>query len=309
MKTISLPIRPSLITCDPQHAFPLSVLESSDIDYKPWLFSNYIDMYGNPLTGEIGFCSPAPDAGLLHTQTVDRRTMLERPANISTLLKQSLEGGYYVWASVSQYYLQYRAVYTGSRVMKDILVYGYDSSQDLFSYCAISKNGVFEQRQLPAIHMEQAFWSASPPDPKRHPVRLLRASDREGADFRTGQVQTLLREYLNGGVQLPHILIEQLEAVERREREVKLVYFTLWLEHKMIMQQRLAYMRKTGALTDDSCEQAYDPIYRHAEIIRKSAIRYMWTRETKYKERACRLLDGMMEEERKCLSDILCRLA
>ena len=159
MSKVLLPlnIRPP-ITSYLNNAFPLAIL-STDDQYEPWFYSNYIQLFAPRVYHEGRFnfyvhkAQPAIVSPLLDTQRFDRAIIEFANASVTDFLSNCLQRGWYVQLYLDEYFIPVRASYGNSHFVHEVLVYGEDSDSKLFTVLGYTERGLIEAQQVEAQYI------------------------------------------------------------------------------------------------------------------------------------------------------------
>jgi hypothetical protein len=174
-------------------AFPLSILEAYDGFSEEYLLQNYIPvafkkLYGNVLTYDRPF--------FWRWDCFEWRISLHYPRkNVLKKIIDYIENGYYVFLCVNEYYIPERHSYQNKYFNHEILIFGFNESENFFQTIAYDINGEYKTQKISFSDIDKAFRSNN-----EHFYKFFALKVRSSYNFHQITTKTLkkkLSRYLN----------------------------------------------------------------------------------------------------------------
>ena len=316
-------------------AYPLSVISSGKGNYNEWIMSNYIQLCANKniknsdgvfleFYGEHGFSSP-----FLEVQKLSWKFLSKMGINLHNVVEKVIEEGYYIYVQVDEYFIPKRWAYNNTHYLHDLLIYGYDKSKgqynvvgydDKFNYVesVISYTEFYNGfvNNFYDLELDENYWADR--------IFIFKYNMNGKYDFNINLVKKTISDYVNSrndfelynrfknsnenkvyGVQIYDKVLEYLESIEKEQiLKLDLRIFKLLEEHKILMIERLLYMRDRGLELEQEVEKYYD-IDRLAKQCKIFAMKYNVMNSKKILELISSSLKIMKEKEIEVLKNVL----
>ncbi|MCI9142901.1 MAG: hypothetical protein HFH87_09810 [Lachnospiraceae bacterium] len=348
MRKILPTIYPS-ITSWTWHANLFSILEQFDYA-KEWIFSNYIQIHcrqdikkQNLLFLEFipGYNSFL-ECPVIHTQYMDRKTVLDVWKDVKNFLRYSIDEGYYIYCICNERYL-FRSE---KNFFHELFIYGYDDDNDTayvadFSFTSSGKYS-FEKVSLDMVCKGIEMVNKSDDYLLRWAGGIILAQARECAELNyklnIEHIKTQLTEYLQGVNSLKHLgllynqdsfsydkngdlyaihafginvfqyLSEYLDKIENVD-DIDIRPFHNLYDHKKLMRMRVEYLLKKKFLSSDiKIVFTFKEIEKKMDIVCKILLKIKVTNDIKLKNKVNSLLYEIQQMESEIIYSILGKL-
>lgn len=332
----NLPLGEPPIKCFLYDAYPLSILSVKE-DYKPWLYSNYIQLccnnkiYNNGIPFLEFFESNLElQNPFLRTQSLAWGSFVKNNINIIDYIITGINDGYYFYSFADEYYIPNRLFYGKHHFIHDIFVFGYDDEKKELQILGYDDKEQFATSTVNYSAFQDAFLSKA--DNQRQlwndRIYLFRYNDAVKYRFDRQAVIELTEDYLNSsntdaryryyhnptnekvfGIKIYDSLINyyQLLTAGQVEYDVR-IPFLLW-EHKKCMKDRLDYLIKVENYQNlDDCYEAYKKLETEAKTLLSIMLVYKYKKNSSYLSKIIAILQQIRAEEIEILKKMLTEL-
>jgi len=331
-----LPIGEPPIRGYQHHANPLSVIASEDLDYLPWLYSNYIQLYYDPtsITGlNFYFNGFVPNFftvsnPLLDIQIIKKETLHINNINIVSFILNLLDNGKYFETSINEYYISNRTAYLKRNFDHEMLVYGYDLNKKCFYTLGYDKSGLYSTTEVSFDTFEKAYSSTSA-HPYSQMIRVYEKKYFKGEkvkyNFDIKLVLILLEDYLSSnntserlrmiapplvnckfGIDACRTLISFLDNISQDHSMYDIRPFHILFEHKKCMLNRIAYMQENNYIKNPgNILGRYKNIEATSLELRNMLLKWSLTKKDKIIDNMKETLSNMINEEHAILSELM----
>lgn len=330
----TLPFEMPPITSYPSHAFPLSVLSTTN-EYLPWLYSNYIQVYYDP--DKILFDFYMVDAlndlycPFLSIKQVPRDLVNKcSPKGICNFLIDCINLGYYIFIFLDEYYIRSSMAYNKVHFDHMILIYGYNREKKYFNVSGFFKNWKYHTSTASFNEIKMAYYNLQKPQAWNQELRLLRLnSEIPKYVFDIRRIKNYLNDYLNSTNNYDHNsvyydpvpvnriyglktiegltnYIDFLKQYGQDNIEISIKTFHVLYDHKKLMLKRIQYLIDQGFLKNG--KYIYNKYLKCTHIackIRNVMIKYDIIRDSRILERIDEYLKKLYLLEKQSLGELL----
>lgn len=328
-----LPVADPPIKSYLHHAYGLSILATRS-DYLPWFHSNYIQWHfdKNFMNDRYSdyfnfFYYPYVEVNMPHMEKLklDRTIMSENELNVDFFIRL-IDEGYYVCTYVDEYYVPNRVAYQNYHLKHEILVYGYDRTEQVFHVLGFDRERAFRPTTVSIDDFMEAFEYGYGGDDDffwRKYIIPARLFDHAEYAFNLKLVTNLLEDYLESresniriamyiqpprdsvfGLKCYEYLDRLLELIEKGEFFIDYRVPSLLWEHKHCMNMRLQYMHSIGLIDKDICDR-YAQVEADALTARNTMLRAFVTNQLSIIPRVRKLVKSVHEKETAVLVPLL----
>ncbi len=323
------------ITTYTQHAHLLAIL-GIEGRAKPWIFSNYIQLYicKNLNEGQwADFYFPMP----YETRPFDLCKWMRVQKNEESYVEQHYESiieyitglldeNYYVHMMVNYKYIS-TSVYYKKNIDRyhDVLVYGYDNSSETlycadfmfnatkYSFSTCSFNDFIKAYDSSA-HIDRTTYM-------NHLIYSYKIRNECDYEFHVFNILYWLKQYMKGeapeywngynycnkekiiwGINYYEALVESISSLKYIYIDVR--YYHLLCDHKKIMVERLIFLKQYITNLDWYIEQ-YKEIFTACQIVENMIIKYNLTRQIDIIYKIVERIKGIKEKEYKVLNKLI----
>ncbi len=324
-----------IITGYQYRAFPLSIIGTHAACF-PWIFENFIQLRCSKSFEEPQRAFDFADPNLLYNPTPWLATQrLEKAfsgdhAALQRLVIDSLQNNHYVYLYVDEYFIPNRVPFGKAHIPHDILISGYDDATATFEVAGFDEQGTYQQTQVTYLQFQQAtqatvhnqLWPVA-----HNQLLLLRLNSDACYSFALSHVKELLTAYLMSTIpSYPSVQTQPvpdsaygLEVYEMLQRYVQLGQehhiepetrpFQMLLEHKQLMQRRLAYLQTLGYLDQQThLTQKYAEIAKVCLAARNALIKYQITDQERLLAKIQAHMITIQKQERDVLNELIEKL-
>jgi len=207
----------------------------------------------------------------------------------SEILKK-IYNGYYVSATVDEFYIPNRSAYKRERAYHDILIYGFNLEKNVFYTCGYDITEKFTSMDydidliissieicLQERHTKPHFHFFKPNYRKSH-FDLEKVKD---SFTKYICCQPIKNRVYDGyyGLSAYDNLINIIKMSDINNKTLRWATFSMLYEHKKLMLQRFEYMRNIGIFLNDSILEEYKEVVKIARIIEMMYVKYTLTGE------------------------------
>jgi hypothetical protein len=315
-----LPIGNPQIMAYQNYAFPLSVLACDD-EYLPWFYSNLIQLYyiadsKVPFTFFYNGASVDPllSIPMLQNQYLKSQTVINNNIDLIDFIINSIRDGYYLKASVNEFFIPNRRAHCNHNFNHGIMVYGYDYKEKLIYCLGFNERYIFCSSKITFDDFSKAFYSTGTDSD----LYLFKKNNYKYC-FDLSLVTELLYDYLHSdntsqrlkvnknplsnckfGLEACKYLIEYFKLLQegRVEYDIRPLH-VIW-EHKKCMLGRLKYMYDNNYLEDISyIYNEYSNLEKEALAIRNIFIKWNITNDKSIIVRIIESLESIIKREEK----------
>ncbi|MGA5691425.1 hypothetical protein [Cytobacillus pseudoceanisediminis] len=335
MDGLLLPISKPILIGYGHHTFPLSIISQNE-DYLDWVYSNYIQLYGDPVSEKIDFFTDFliqdnlafTSFPWLWINKVSRADLKGQKEDLVLFLKKSLRQQNYLYLYVDEFYLGLNR----QHLLKDILIFGFDDQKKMFIILE------FENLQLNVSHVsyqdlkkayvgfEKSYIVRNEKDQRRKSIYLIKNTSYKRYEFNLDLVKEFLMDYLNSnnslknfqyfsdfkgkegfvfGIKVYEQLIQYLTELQTSPHAINVNLFQTLFEHKKIFLLRMEFMVNKGYLPNSIHIERFREIEKGALQIKNKILRYQITLRGNLLEESVELLKQMYRDERKILKEVL----
>jgi len=163
MQIVKLPYKIPPIVCYQFHAFPLGVLALYD-ECMPWVYNNYISIKCGKDWREskslwIDFISRNISGGIscLDYYIADKTFLGKGKSIFCEYLIDSINNKFYIYTFVDLYYIPHTNAYKKSHVIHDILILGYNLTEENFIVEHFNNEGKLAEFDVSSLELYNAF--------------------------------------------------------------------------------------------------------------------------------------------------------
>lgn len=327
MNLVKLPLGTPLIRTFQYLAYPLSIL-SSDNQYLPWFYSNFIQLSCNRDYKHIDLdfyrygVSLYPMYPSIELYKIPRDYQNITNKHFPEFICDCIEkNNIYFFIHVDEYFIPRRSGYKKKHGDHDILVFGFDRQNQLFNVVGYTDNGVYEETTVEFYELEKAFKACT----SQEAIYMLNRKTNTNFRFDVNLVLELLKEYYNStntsekyslfdnpasstafGIEVYSYIKKSLLLND----EIDIRYFHLLWEHKKCMTLRLDYMNgEQNIQINQTLIDKYKQIEQETLILRNVLLKYKLKKQSLLKKKSIELLNQIEFKEKKVLGELINNLS
>lgn len=321
-ETIKLPLNMPYITTYPANTANLAVATQHP-DFSSWIGTSNIQlMLSKDIVstgGRYAMLEFFPfGCPLINRITIPNR--LFESNNIKSKIIEYLSHSFYVMLEVDLYYIEQSDCYQQYHNWQPILIYGYDHASEMFSVAGFFKQLRYQFVSVPSSNLEYAYNCLSIVEDKRlAPSKcsmcLLSVREEYTHQFCIDSMKEVINDYCNSIVPKGYLFSELLDIrevtdfvfgmdiyslIEQYIKNVKgshencdLRLLHVLHQHKVLWGKRISYLHENDYISASANQELTDlahNIIQRADAIRKYAIKYNLTRQTRILEKMLLLL-------------------
>ncbi len=315
-----LPLRPAPITSYLHHAYPLSIFPQ-EMDFAPWFFSRYIQLrmaepYDPGMDSFNFYHINMYGWPWLVKERINKSLYRRLHIPFSKFVKECIDDGCYVYAYLNERYIPQRFGYHSLDYTHDTLLYGYADNDFLLT--GFTDERTYDQTVVTSAELDLAYMNSSTDTLHHQDIHILRPYAQWEFSFSLSAITRQLSDYLlstntsiknaeyeqplhgSFGIAAMNSLYEQLLTNPKfiSTRDLHL----LW-EHKKIMLNRFAFLRKTVLPLSIEYERSYSTIVDLAQSLRNSSIK----REVLQRHDS-RVASGYLRQQTLGMGELLLRI-
>lgn len=331
-----LPLGEPPIKCFLYDAYQLSILSVKE-DYRPWLYSNYIQLCCNKKIYNNGIpfleffeSNQELQNPFLRTQSLAWGSFVKNDINIIDYIITGINDGYYFYSFADEYYMPNRFFYGKHHFIHDIFVFGYDDEKKEFQILGYDDKEQLATSAVSYSAFRDAFLSKA--DNLRQlwndRIYLFRYNDEAKYRFDIQAVIELIEDYLNSsnsdmryryfhnptnekvfGIKIYDSLIYyyQLLSADQVKYDAR-IPFLLW-EHKKCMKDRIDYLIKVEKYQNlEYCYETYEKLETEAKTLLSIMLVYKYKKNSSYLSKIIDILQQIRTEEIEILKKMLSEL-
>lgn len=314
------------------HAYPLSVL-STHKDFEHWFYTKYIQVVwqnrviGKNLLEVLIFDFYLKNAKQADSPLLDKRVIpmadlasMEEPL---TFVVDMLKQGYAIYLYADDYYIPGRFAYRKMHFVHDLLVYGFEESEETFHIAGYNERMLYTKGTVSSQALREAIKHAQTEEGLTHHPQvelvsvctLLRINPEANCSFQLNEIRKEIADYLTEthvtethtiGRQGSSKFGEYLEAAGDRRTIFDVRPFYLMWEHKKHLRNVLAYVEKQTGFSNEWSGR-FAEIEAAMQKNRNLALKYSISRQSRLLEEMRYHFDQAQEKETGILEDFLNR--
>ena len=292
------------------------VMFAKDMDRYPYYLSNHIILLCNDL-----FDVSCDDMIMYEDENVFERKGLINTSNDAETVKDEiikmLNKGFYASVTVDEYDIPNRYFYQNETFYHDMLIYGYDISENVF-YTAGYDNSNYFTVMKHEIGLISKSVSKCLIERKSKPhLHLFKCKDDINIGFDIVNVKDKLKKYINSepmgvkrykgvyGISAYEELINKFCYSCDSGNFLRKASFSMLYEHKKLMLDRLAYIFKYYTDFDHNIMLSYENILKESKNIQMSSLKYQISKNEKTKIKIIDKLKALADQELNAIEKVI----
>lgn len=296
-----------------RNAIPLSVIGASrkdksemivlndfiEIVFRPWY--HYFD-YDN----HHYFCWPQLTCCRLERDFIRRAKI-----NVADFVINGLETGYYVDASVDEYYIQGKINFNRQHLAHNILIYGYDCEQNVFRTLTYTKSGYYEDLEVSPCDFIKSCASEY-----FGSIQFLKNDPTHQITYDIISIRNKLKRYTESEYEYANNtkyskydpnqsynynasleFSRYIHSVAEKDNFIYLVCFCGYLEHKRIMGWRINYLAEKEELANSKYSAYQEYSKKTTEHLINLALKFNVNKNKNILNRITRMIEELNEKE------------
>jgi len=293
---------------------------------KPWVFSNFVqlryvvdwDVYffdNHDLIFEI--------CPFLEKYSVDRNLLLKW-SNFTDFIIELINNETYIWCHIDRFYIPSFAQYKNQSDFHEILIHGYDITNNLIYFSDNLADGVFKKSFCTFEEMNFAFINVKSDHDYVTRVNLIKRkiiNNLYSYTFNREHMLDSFHRYLFSkrnfdlinpstnsiyGIKIYDNLITTVEYTKGKNKDLDIRAFHLIWEHKKIMVERLKYLIDSSYLINsEELLSEYEIIEQDSLILRNLVIKYNLINQSNLLNKIENRLLAIRDSERSILTKLL----
>ncbi|WP_458125217.1 hypothetical protein [Paenibacillus sp. Z3-2] len=313
MQTIKLPINPTPpIIVYQYRAFPLSIT-SNYSETLTWFYSNFIHLkcnlnfIKNKDDFDIDFIAGNIYGGIPWLDYLETQHKTEDEHDLCMDILSKINEGYYYYSFVDEYYIPNRQAYKKFHNTHDLLIYGYDLSNNLFNVIGFNERMQYVESYVSFDDLAKAlkFSEANYSNYIKKRENINYSFDKYNVidkledylfsnncagnlskydfDNRTEHMRDLNHNLSNEnwgfGVDVYTQLNLFFDALIAKEVNVDIRPLHCLWEHKKCMFNRINFFFQNRMIYDSEIINSYQKVVSQAEVVRSLMLKYMLTND------------------------------
>ncbi|MNO16645.1 hypothetical protein D3C76_63300 [compost metagenome] len=304
----------------------LSIISLKD-DYEYWYYQQFIHLFINKDQADdefVDFITLPNFDNSCPFITINKETLQPDKLNGVVLMKkikEAIDSESYLFLSVDEYYLPSCEGYNKCHDIREILLYGYDSTEELFYVSGYNKERMFGHYDVHLADLVKTLMSIQ----GTTYMRSIQLTEKSNGTFDMKKFRDDLTEYMEGmrpcsaadyelrgryfGINVYSFLSSYLEALTRKEKRFCIRSLQVMLEHKKTMYQRLIFLQEQFSLPqiEDITEQ-WKQLTETFLILRNLLLKYEKTGETRLINSMLSILHDIFRDEKHAIHSLLDRI-
>jgi hypothetical protein len=312
------------------HAYPLSIASIND-NYKDWFFSNFIQLksyktfFPEDTFIDFDFTYHYYDNNpWIDTTCINEEE--QEDISIEDLVIECIENDEYICIFVNQYFISGLNGYQSFHFTHEILIFGYDEKEQLFSAIGFDKTGNYSKMN---VNKSELLLGYQHRNEKRlfnreYPIYKYKYSDRFKCKLDIDNIKDLINDYLlSTDTPTKRSQKDRLHYFEHvyglsvynylklyysdptRNKDIRPAH--IFWEHKKVMLERLNYLYKRK-IVNEKLYSKYENVVELASILRSKIMKYNFTSNSKELITIPELIDNIFFEEERILKLLLLEL-
>lgn len=323
---IILPIeeKPAIVSKN-IHAIRLSIIQKCDEFGINYVYNNYIQLFFKiERKGHATFDYVFPkykDLSTFRTCSVDKPTFTINSINIKDFIIRGLLCKKYIITSVDEYYIPNRPAYNKFNFGHDVLLYGYDSQNNIFHIIGYTDSGYYQPSTINCDEFVIAYLNSYGNKSielvetvsyyhHRIEIELITASLEDyitsGNKSRLFDKSKWLDDNETYGINTIEKIKSYLDDVaDNKINSDKRIMYTL-MEHKKIMLERYKYLVKNHFIIDnEEIENELIKIYKQSQIALNLFLKYIISYNVFLLSKIQKILDDLKSKELITIPDFI----
>lgn len=323
---IVLPIeeRPAIVSKN-IHAIRLSIIQKCDEFGINYIYNNYIQLFFKiERKGHATFDYVFPkykDLSTFRTCSVDKPTFTINSINIKDFIIRGLLCKKYIITSVDEYYIPNRPAYNKFNFGHDVLLYGYDSQNNIFHIIGYTDSGYYQPSTINCDEFVIAYLNSY----GNKSIELVETVSYYHHRIEKDLIIASLEDYINSGNKSrlfdkskwledgETYGIETIDKVKTYLNDVansqinsdKRILYTL-MEHKKIMLDRYKHLHDYKIIYEDKeVEKMLCEIYNKSRISFNLFLKYLISEDISILSRIEKILDCIKSIEIKVIPQFI----
>ncbi|RXZ82788.1 hypothetical protein EBB07_09880 [Paenibacillaceae bacterium] len=310
-----LPLDKSPITSYQNASYFLSISLSSD-DARPWMYSNFIQLYTSEGDREVHFYK-ADDLKFypwLDYVQIDKLLIMQHKIDIFEWIKNYVDREHYIHIFLNKYYVSGTSYYHEINQVHDLLIRGYDEVKGQVYISAYNERGVYASWWIPIGDVIQGF-ATEQYDSNEMTLKAsaIKCNRHYSYQLDLNNMLELSRDYLFSrntskrtsiiaspmyrtyGIEVYDKITMLLYSSKRQVLDLRPLR-VLW-EHKKIMVQRIKFLKEHNIFYNTDLEQGFKQIEDETNTVRNIALKYNMSQNQKLVHHIISKLSMIKERE------------
>lgn len=291
------------------------VMFAHNMNMYPYYLSNHILLLSNK-----HFDVSCDDMIMFEDKNVFQIKKIKRDILAAKEIKEDiiekLNNGYYASVTVDEFYIPNRYFYKKMSFYHDMLIYGYDLSENVFFTAAYDLSGYFNTMKC-SIDIVAASISKCLNERKTKPHFHYYKCKNNSMSFDIAGVKSKLEKYIssepiakkkyNGryGLSAYDGLIRNYRYACENNTYWRKASFNMLYEHKKIMLDRVNYINSNHYEIDSCLIDKFAYILKASKIIQATSLKYEITRKESVMMNIIAKIEEMAEIEKKSIEELL----
>ncbi|KAF6628162.1 hypothetical protein ACN92M_23865 [Paenibacillus polymyxa] len=317
----SLPLYEPLITTYNIYGSMTSII-SNDTNCWPWMFNNFIQIRYVYDWDSFFFDNHHllfENCPWLNHHVIPKDFLERKWQSIHQLILESIDLGYYIYFYVDRFYISASADYHQRTNWHETFIYGYDTETLTYLVADNLADGKYIKTECPFDEIENGYANITSKNCFFHNIHLFSKKLEDGYNFNVKQVIEQMKNYLDSkitvDVSFKEKVIFGIQAIQYafqkvNQRPLEEFFdrraFHLFWEHKMLMLQRLSFLKKHLDL--QRCDELlirYKDVVDSFEQIRNMTLKYNLKKNDNILFRIERKLKFNLEEEIEIFKEVI----
>lgn len=307
------------------HAIRLSIIQKCDEHGINYVYNNYIQLFFKiEKKGQATFDYVFPkykDLSTFRTCSVDKPTFTINSLNIKDFIIRGLLCKKYIITSVDEYYIPNRLAYNKFNFGHDVLLYGYDSQNNIFHIIGYTDSGYYQPSIINCDEFIIAYLNSYGNKSielvetvsyyhHRIEIELIIASLEDyitsGNKSRLFDKSKWLDDNETYGINTIEKIKNYLDAVaDNRINIDRRIMYTL-MEHKKIMLERYKHLIKNHFIVENKeIEDELIKIYKQSQVSLNLFLKYIISYDVSLLSKIQNILDDIKNKELITIPDFI----
>ncbi|GIQ70587.1 hypothetical protein DUZ99_14450 [Xylanibacillus composti] len=301
------------------HAHYLSMVDTKE-QYEGWFLSNFIQLkcFHDLPTNRLSQLDFFHETYFSQYDDFLEDVVRIYPGGVIRFIIDAINRNEYVEAILNDYYIPHSERYLVSNYDHNILVYGYDTSQNIFYTRFIGKKhytdyeitfdeletAFLQQKGVPIQAYYFNLFNYSNGKPQFDMKRIIRyLEDYLASSYRYKQTQFAL------GLEVYEYIAKYLVELREKRTYYDIRPLHLLWEHKAIMLRRIIYLKNIEALNEETaCIEDFEKLAKIALSARNLLLKYSITNKPNLLDEAITIVMDIKSQERELLQKVVAEL-
>jgi len=337
-----LPVQYPTITSYPRHAYILSILEAQQ-GVKPWIYMNFFELKCYASEEDKGIFTDWFDFDCyqlmndvnpyLEREIIYRNNLLKLADQPAEWLQSLLQEETYLFTFLDEYYISGLGPFNKYHNSHANLIYGYDSSREIFHMASFSASGKFVFHEADYNSVTDAFkFMDVGQDYAKYNFLLKKREPEHVYTYDLSMFQQLLKDYLFStkskslsydlyrlgawgtgesssyvyGLKVYRELKTYLYGLTDQQAAIDIRPFHVLYEHKLCLRDHVKYLNEVQRVpVPPQLFSEVDELERYAVLIRNSVLKYSIKKDNRILFSVIDLLQKLSNLEKLVLESLI----